>query len=160
MVARELGFLSFGKVLLECLDGGVDGLHGRGEVHLACTLEKVVLQVEVTVVGTLGIVFRLANLFCVADNERESSHGHQAFLGRCHAEIDVVFLHVEGNHAERRGGVGHEDGTMLMCQSTYLADGVEDACACLVMGGIDDVDVGVFVQRLLHIVQVRTLIHR
>ena len=54
-VAGPLGLLAFGEVLLEGLDGGVDGLHGGREVHLAGLLEVVVLEVEVAVVGTFGI---------------------------------------------------------------------------------------------------------
>ena len=104
-VASPLGLLAFGEVFLEGLDGGVDGLHGGREVHLAGLLEVFVLQVEVAVVGTLGIVLGAADGVGAADDEGEARHGHDAFLGGGHAEVDVVFLDIDGNHGERRGSV-------------------------------------------------------
>ena len=88
--------------------------------------------------------------FGAADDEGEAGHGHDALLGGGHAEVDVVLLHIDGNHGERRGGVEHRDGAILVGQGADFADGVEDARAGLVVGGVDEGDVGVLLEGLLH----------
>ena len=52
---------TFGKIFLQSLNRGVDRLHGRREMHLSRFLKIVILQEEIAIVRTLGIVCRRLN---------------------------------------------------------------------------------------------------
>lgn len=149
-VACELGGFTFGKIFLERLDGGVDGLHRRRKVHFAGLFEEGILQVKVAVVGTRRVVLRLLDDVLAADHEGETGHGHETLLGRCHAEVHVVLHHVERNHAQGRCCVANEDGSVLVSQSADFANRVQDTRTRFVMATVNNSHVRIFLESLLN----------
>ena len=149
-VTGKLGGFTFGKIFLERLDGGVDGLHRRREVHFAGLFEEGILQIKVAVVRTRRVVLRLLDDVLAADNEGEAGHGHESLLGGSHAEIHVVLHHVERNHAQGRSRICDENGVVLVGEGTDFADGVQHTRTRFMVAAVDYGDIRIFLESLLN----------
>lgn len=158
-VAGELCGFTFGKVFLERLDSGVDGLHRRGKVHLASLLEEGILQVKVAIVGTRRVFLRLLDDVLAADNEGESGHGHESLLGGSHAEVNVVLHHVERNHAQGRSSVTNKNRVVLVGKRADFANRVQHARTRLVMAAINHGYIRIFLECLFDGGEIRAFEH-
>ena len=148
------GHLPLLPVFPDGLPQGVDGLDRRGEVHLAHTLEEIILHEEVAVVGPGGIGFGLDDLVDPAHRPGDAGHGRQALLGRGHAEVDIFLFHVDRKQPVGRDRVGDEHAAVIVGHLPDLPDRVEHPGACFMMGGGHYRDVLVPVQSLAHGLQV------
>ena len=158
-MACPLSLLALSPVLLESLNGRVYGLYRRSEVHLACALEEVVLEPKIAVVGALGVVLGLLDYSLVSDHEGKSRESHETLLSGRHAEVDVVLFDVDRTHSVGRGSIYREHRAVLVSKSAYLADRIEYARTCLVVGSVNEGDIGIFLQRLFNDCEVGALVN-
>ena len=102
-------------------------------MHFSGALKKVVLHIEVAVVGALGIPGALLDYAPVADDEAQSGESHQSLLGRRHTEVDVVLFDVDRAHSVGACCVDGENRVVPVSELADLPDGVQDSGAGFIL---------------------------
>ena len=129
-------------------------------MHLPCLFKKVILQKQIAVIGSFGVLRRFFDNIRSADHKGQSCHSHKTLLRGSHAEIYIFLIHIYRAHSVGRGGVNCKDSIVLMRQCSDLADRVKDACSRFVVGSVYQSNIGVFLQCLFHKLNVGRTVNR
>ena len=129
-------------------------------MHLTGSLKVLVLQIQIAIIRPHREIFRSFNDVATANNIRQARHCLDSLLRRCHAKVDVVLVHVNGNHRIRRGRIRNEERTVLVRKRAYLADRIQKTRARLVEGHIHISHIRIIFKRRFNNVEVRRSINR
>ena len=129
-------------------------------MHLTGSLKVLVLQIQIAIIRPYGEVFRSFNDVATANNIRQARHCLDSLLRRRHAKVDVVLVHVNGNHRIRRGGICNKERTVLVRKRTHLANRIQKTRARLMEGHVHISHIRIIFKRCFNNVEVRRSINR
>lgn len=69
-VTGKFSIFSLFKIFFQYLFGCVNSLDRRCKMHLNCFLELVILQIQITIIGTFGIFFEFLFQFRISVNKK------------------------------------------------------------------------------------------